>query len=264
MYRDNPLTAKLRAGRPGLGCWLTLGDSATAEILGLAGYDCVLMDHEHGAIDLRETLTCLQALSALPAAGLIRVPWNDPVYIKRVLDLGVEGVMVPSVNSAEEARAAVAACRYPPGGVRGAAYPIVRAADYGLARDRYRQTGEGNLLILCQIESAQAVEAVPDIAAVDGVDVLFVGPYDLSGSIGRLGRFDDPEVAALVRRAERAVKDSGRWLGALPSLGRTPADMVRDGADLVIAGSDVRLLRDAARAEVAAFRTAAGDANGEP
>ncbi|WP_026870412.1 HpcH/HpaI aldolase family protein [Inquilinus limosus] len=259
MYRPNAAKRKLRAGEPVYGCWQGLGNSLVSELLGLAGYDIVLLDHEHGPASVADAVPCLQALAGTPATGIVRMPWNDPVYAKRILDIGAEGVMVPQVGSKAEAEAAVAACRYPPAGTRGVAYGIARGADFGLAPD-YRETVDDNLLILCQIETRQGVEAIPDIAAVDGVDALFIGPWDLSGSLGKLGRFDDPEVRDTIRRAERAVLDSGKWLGALPSLGRSPAEMVRDGCRIVIAPADITLLRDAARADIAAFREATGKA----
>lgn len=262
MYRDNPLRAKLRTGAPALGCWLLSGSAMAAELLGLAGYDVAVIDQEHGPAGLTETVAMLQALAATPAAAVVRVPWNDAVLVKRVLDLGVDGIMFPSIGSAEEARAAVAACRYPPAGIRGAAYGVVRASDYGLAAERYRAGAEENLLIICQIETVAGVTAIPEIAAVPGVDVLFIGPYDLSGSLGKLGRFGDPEVCETIFAAERAIKATGRWLGSLPSLGRSPAQMVRGGVDLVVAGADIGLPRDAAAAELQTFRRELGDGAG--
>lgn len=254
MLRDNPLKRKLRSGQPAIGSWLTFGSAVVAEIMGLAGYDAVMIDLEHGFAGLGETVHCLQALSGTPAAGLVRVPANDPVMLKRVLDIGVEGVMIPALGSAAEARAAVAACRYPPAGIRGAAYGMVRASDYGQAREAYLAGADDNLLIIGQIESREGLARIEEIAAVDGLDCLFVGPYDLSGSLGRLGRFEEPEVRDAILDAERRIAGSGVWLGALPSLGRSPADMVRDGVDLVIAAADTGLLREAAAGEVAAFR----------
>lgn len=261
MDRANPLKARLSAGRPALGCWLSWAYPVAAEVVALAGYDCVVIDHEHGFGGLAETVGCLQALSATATAALVRVPWNDPVYIKRVLDLGVDGIMVPSVGTAAEARAAVAACRYPPRGIRGAAYGQARASGYGMHKQRYRETADDALLIVCQIETVAGVDNLADIAAVDGVDSLFVGPYDLSGSLGKLGQFDDPAVQETIRRAERSIKQAGRWLGVLPSLGRNAAAMVRDGADLVVSGSDAGLLRNAAVAEISAFRADLGIAS---
>lgn len=258
MYRDNPLKCRLRKAEHVVGCWLGMANPVAAEIVALAGVDFVMIDNEHGPASLTESRAMLQAIAATPAAGLMRVPWNDPVYVKRALDIGVEGLMFPAIGSAEATRAAVAACRYPPAGVRGVGYGMVRASDYGLARDRYPDTAADNLLIICQIESAEGVEAIPDIAAVPGVDMLFVGPYDLSASIGRLGRFGDPEVMALLARAERAILDSGRWYGSIPSPGRTVTDLLAGGCRLVIAGSDIGLLRDGVAATVRGFRAAAG------
>ena len=258
MVRTNPLKTKLRAGLPAIGAWAELADPTVVEILGLAGYDAVILDHEHGPGGLTQAVHQLQALAATTMAGLLRVPSNDPVYIKRALDIGVDGIVVPSVNSADEARAAVAACRYPPAGVRGCAVPIVRASAYGLEMQRYLETVDDNLLIICQIETAQAVRSIAEIAAVDGVDMLFIGAVDLSASLGKLGQWDDAEVRGTILRAERDIRDSGAWLGSLAILDRTPAEMVRDGCDFVTASVDSGLLRDAAVNEIAAFRRESG------
>ncbi len=259
MFRENRLKRTLAAGRPALGCWLDMASPVAAEIVGLAGFDCVVIDHEHGPGSLRDGLALLQALSGTPCTAIMRVPSNDPIYIKRALDIGVEGIMVPSVNSAEEARAAVAACRYPPAGTRGAAYGMARGADYGLCGERYRDGCGDELLIISQIETVAAVEAIPEIAAVDGVDMLFVGPYDLSGNVGRLGRFDDPEVLALLERAERAILESGKLYGTIPVKNR-PMEVLADaGCRLVVAGSDIGFVRNGALAQVDAFRRAVGE-----
>jgi 4-hydroxy-2-oxoheptanedioate aldolase len=171
-----------------------------------------------------------------------------------MLDIGAEGLMFPSVSSGEEARAAAAACSYPPNGIRGAAPSLARGSDYGMSLDRYMAEGRRELLVMCQVESAQAVEAIPDIAAVDGVDMLFIGPMDLSGSIGKLGRLDDPEVKALLARAERAILDSGKWWGTISWKGRTPDDLFADGCHFVVHGSDIAFARDGALAAAAAHR----------
>jgi 4-hydroxy-2-oxoheptanedioate aldolase len=253
MFRENALKRRLRAGQASIGCWLGLGSASVAEVVAAAGYDFVMIDHEHGPGTLADGLATLRAVRQTPCTALMRVPWNDPVYIKRALDLGVEGVMVPSIDTPEQASAAVAACLYPPRGVRGAAYGQIRASGYGTAKD-YVSRADEELVLVLQIESARAVEAVPDIAKVPGIDALFLGPYDLSGSIGRLGRFDDPEVRALVDRAERAILDSGLPYASLPSPARSAADLRAAGCLLVAASSDVRLLREGARAEIAALR----------
>ena len=262
MFRENRLKRSLAAGRAALGCWLDMRSAVAAEIVGLAGYDCAVIDHEHGPGSLGDGLALLQALAGTGCTGLMRVPANDPVYLKRALDIGVEGVMIPSVNSAEEARAAVAACRYPPAGLRGAAYGMARGADYGLCGERYRDGCADELLIICQIESLAAVEAIPEIAAVEGVDMLFVGPYDLSGSFGRLGRFDDPEVLALLDRAERAILECGTLYGTIPVKNRPMEMLVGRGCHLVVAGGDIGFVRAGAQAQVDAFRQAAGGRSG--
>lgn len=260
MLRDNPLKQRLAGGGRALGCWLTMGSTVAAEIVGLAGYDCVMIDHEHGPGAVFDAVGLMQALSATPTTALMRVPWNDPVYVKRALDIGIEGLMFPSIGSAAEAAAAVAACRYPPLGTRGAAYGMIRAADYGLRGEYYRDHAAENLLVICQIETPQGVAAIPEIARVPGVNMLFIGPYDLSASLGRLGRFEDAEVRALFDRAERAILDSGVWYGGIPSPQRSAAQLVAAGCRLVISGSDVGFVRKGAVSEVAAFRALTAEA----
>lgn len=260
MLRENIFKKRLIAGERGNGCWLHLDSPVAAEILALAGFDSFIIDHEHGSGDLTGAVRLMQAMSATPASPIIRVPWNDPVMLKRALDIGVEGVMIPAVNSAAEAEAAVAACRYPPRGRRGAAYGLTRAADYGLSSQEYVETAHESLLIICQIETRAAVAAAAEIAAVDGVDMLFIGPFDLSGDMGRLAQFDDPDFLALRGKAEAATRSGGKLLGGIPVAGDMPPDLAKRGYDYIVSGSDVLLLRDAAVAHLAAL---AGD-NGVP
>jgi len=252
VFRDSPLRRRLDQGGRALGCWLHMASPIAAEIVALAGYDFVLIDHEHGAGNLLGAVSQIQAVSATPAATVMRVPWNDPVYIKRALDTGIEGVMIPAIEDAEAARAAVAACRYPPAGIRGVAYSVTRAADYGLRAAEYGAKANDNLVVMCQIESPRAVDNIAEIAAVEGVDVLFIGPFDLSAAIGKAGRFDDTEVAAMLERAEARALESGVVLGGIPKAGDDVAAMHERGYRLVVGGSDVTHLRDAARADVAA------------
>ncbi len=253
MYRPNPLKARLAAGKKSFGVWLSITHPVVAEILALAGYDFLLIDQEHGPGGPDDLIATLQAMSATNVASVVRVPWNDPVYLKRVLDVGVEGVMVPAVETAEQAEQVVRACRYPPRGFRGSAYQGVRASNYGMAAD-YRETAHDNLVIICQIETRKAVDNLPEICKVDGIDVLFIGPNDLGGSIGRLGDLDHPEAAALQRRAEEGIRAGGRKIGCIPALGRDWQQMLDAGFDMILNASDATLLRDAALAETRAHR----------
>jgi 2-keto-3-deoxy-L-rhamnonate aldolase RhmA len=196
----------------------------------------------------------LQAMSASPTTAVTRVPWNDPVYLKRALDIGVEGVMIPAIDTPEQAAAAVRACRYPPGGFRGSAYQVVRAANYGIDAADYPRTAADNLLIIGQIESKTAVDNIEAIVAVDGMDLFFIGPNDLGGTIGRFGELAHPELLAVIERAETAVKAAGKKLGGIPFGGFSAQDLYNRGYDMVLAATDVGLLRDAALADVAAHR----------
>ncbi len=235
------LKARLKAGEKLLGAW-TMSDSAdNAEVMALAGLDFVLMDHEHGQAQLPDAIAQLRAIQATGCAGLIRCPWNDFVFIKRALDAGIHGIMVPQVNSAEEARAVVSACRYPPLGNRGAAGGT-RAASYGLDMGYYDRAAD-ELVIIVQIETRRAVENAAAIAAVDGVDVVFIGPRDLSASIGKLNKLDDPELRALIARVEEATLKSGKALGSVAPTGALARQMFERGYSFLISGSDMTHLR---------------------
>lgn len=253
MYRPNVLKQRLHNGDKLLGCWTMLGHPQVVEILSLAGFDYLVLDQEHGLGDATSLAAQLHAMSATPTVGVVRVPWNDHVYLKRVLDVGAEAVLVPSVDTADEARAAVAACRYPPRGRRGTAASSVRASSYGMAPD-YVATCADNLLIACQIESATAVANIDAILAVEGIDLLFIGPFDLSATVGQMGNLKHPEVAALIERAETAIRAAGRPMGTVPHPGCTPLDMFERGYQFVNAGSDIARLRDGALADVKVFR----------
>ena len=244
MYRPNALKKRLLSGGKVLGCWATLGHPHVCEILALAGYDFLLVDQEHGIGEPSMLVPILQAMSATPCTAVVRVPANDPVYLKRVLDVGVEAVMIPGIDTVEQAKAAVAACRYPPKGRRGSATGSIRAANYGMISADYAKTATDNTLVICQIESATAVDNVEAIGAVEGVDLLFLGPNDLSGSIGKLGEFNDPKVVDLLARAEAGMKRTGKIMGAIPHAGRTWQQLLEAGYAMMTCTSDARLLRE--------------------
>jgi 2-keto-3-deoxy-L-rhamnonate aldolase RhmA len=198
----------------------------------------------------------MHAVQARPCASLLRVAANDPVEIKRAVDIGIAGIMVPVVDSRADAEAAVSACRYPPAGRRGVAPIIVRAADYGADWRDYVDRANDELLIICQIESRQAVENAAEIVSVEGVDMIFLGPFDLSANLGYMGEPDHPETRAAVEAVEAAVKAAGKLLGGLPTPERSAEELYEAGYNLVLADFDAALLRDGARARVAALRAA--------
>jgi len=252
MRRENRLKQRLAAGERLAGLWLQSGSATLAELAVMAGFEVVLIDNEHGPASLETTLELMRAVEAAGGMAIVRVPWNDQVYLKRVLDLGASSLMIPMIQSAEEARAAVAACRYPPRGRRGYAAPIARAASYGLDRDYIRHAHD-DLLLMLQIESADAVAAIPEIGAIDGADLLFVGANDLAGSIDRLEALDAPDAAALIARAEGAIREAGAWMGTIPRPGAAAADLYAAGHHLVIGPSDLALFRAAAAEARGAF-----------
>jgi 4-hydroxy-2-oxoheptanedioate aldolase len=239
----------LAGGDALFGCWIGSGSAVNAEVLSHVGFDFLLVDQEHGEGELTDAVAVLRAAEAAGAPCLVRVPWNDPIWFKRILDVGATSLMVPSVTTAEEAEAAVRACRYPPNGTRGYAAPIVRAANYGLMAD-YIEKADANLLIVVQIESADAVDHAAEICAVEGVDVVFIGCNDLAGSIGRLEQLDHPDVRALITRAEDAILASGKPMGTVPNAGASWQQLFDRGYRLVAGPHDLVMLRESGRKAV--------------
>jgi len=252
------LKARMRAGEAANGFWVELFSPAGAEVMAAAGYDCAMIDLEHGAADLADAVAVMRAMAASGCTPLVRVPANDAAWIKRALDAGAEGVMVPAVSSAEEAAAAVAACHYAPRGIRGMAAPIVRAAGYGVDWRGYVADIASRVLVICQVETQAALDDVAGIVAVDGLDMVFLGPFDLSASLGYMGEPDHPHVRQAIAAVEAAAKGAGRLLGGIPTPGRSARDLYQAGYDLVLGEIDLALLRDGARAGAAALREAAG------
>lgn len=256
MATQNKLRAKFAAGRKCLGVWSSVLHTVVTETVAAAGYDFVILDNEHGPSMPAETLTHLQVLSRMDAATVVRVPWNDQVYLKRILDAGAETVMVPMVETAEQAKAVVSACRYPPQGQRS--FGPWRHAGLERDIDAWWRGMNQRLFIIVQIESAKAVANVDAIAAVEGVDGLFIGPNDLSGSIGKLRSYEDPEFLKLVDTALSAIKRAGKPAGIVPYGRKTTAELLREGFSMVAASTELSLLAGTARAEVDAHRAAFG------
>ncbi|OUR76241.1 hypothetical protein A9Q83_15670 [Alphaproteobacteria bacterium 46_93_T64] len=241
------LKNKLKAGQKTAGAWLFTGSSEMAEVMGGCGFDAIMIDHEHGGGDLRTSMDQHRAIRSVGDTSVfMRIPVNDPIEVKRALDIGMEGIMFPSVNTAAEAQMAVDACRYPPNGTRGAGFGAARAALYGRHAEEYRRDFEDNVMIICQIETAEAVANIEEIAAVDGVDMLFIGPYDLSGSIGKLGEFADPDVKAQFELARDKIKKSGKWLGCISTGSARTNEMFAEGFDFLLCAAETSLLAAAA------------------
>jgi len=246
VYRENQLKKRLLNQQKVLVCWLHTASPIVAEIMALVGYDGAVIDLEHGPVDYLCATTLMQAMSASPTSPIIRVPWNDPVEIKRALDTGPEGIMVPELSNAAEAEALVRACLYPPKGKRGAASVLNRASSYGLDNAKYLEDEAKELLVIAQIESLEAVANLEQIIAVDGIDVLFIGTNDLSGDCGKIGDYDNPVFIEALAKAEDIIKHSQKALGGLPRACDSASAMLERGYDFVISASDVLMLRDAA------------------
>jgi 4-hydroxy-2-oxoheptanedioate aldolase len=247
---NNFLKSKLLNRERALGCFLLTGSSDNAEVLAHAGFDFLLIDHEHGSGGRSDAIAQMRAMKGTPTTSMLRVPSIDAGYIKRVLDAGVQCILCPMIESASAAKAVVDACWFPPHGARGAG-AATRASAYGYDADSANRV-QDELLIAVQIESAIGVEHIEEIAAVAGIDLLLLGPRDLSASIGKLGRFEDPEVQAIVAKAEAAILRSGKRLGSVIYPGHTPAQMFARGYDLLIAGSDIGFLVEGARRAILA------------
>jgi 2-keto-3-deoxy-L-rhamnonate aldolase RhmA len=231
-----------------IGTWLQAGHPAVAEILGAAGYDWVAADCEHTDIGPAEFAGVARALAASGTPCLARVRQNDTLDIRQALDLGACGVIVPLVNSPDEARRAVAAARFPPAGVRG--FSFCRANDWGATFAEYAAAANDEVAVVVMAESREAVEAIDAILAVPGVDGVFVGPYDMSGSYGIPGQTDAPEIRDALRRIGAACARAGKAAGM--HIVQPAADVVQTARDagftFLAVGMDTVFLADGARA----------------
>lgn len=240
------LKKRLKRGETLNGCWLNLGSSLTAEIVGLAGFDWLLIDLEHGAGGEKDVLYQLQALEHTPAAPIVRVESSERQRIHRVLDLGAEGIMCPRINSVTEAKEVVSGLRYPPEGGRGVA-KMVRATGFGQSFSDYYQDAKENILGVVQIETVEVLDHLHEIAALDGVDVLFIGPADLSMALGIFGQFDHPLFKEALKATVNAAQKAGKSTGILlfnPDDFNTYHDM---GIRMIACGADATFVADGAR-----------------
>jgi 2-dehydro-3-deoxyglucarate aldolase len=249
---------KLKAGETSIGSWMSMGHVSIAEILASAGYDWVVVETEHTAIDVSEVLRLLIAIEGRGAVPLVRLAWNDPIQAKAVMDSGAAGVIVPMVNSKEEAELAVKSVKYPPEGFRGVG--LARAQGYGVNFDEYMECANRDGLLMLQIEHIDAVNEIDEILSVPGIDGTYIGPYDLSCSMGLAGQLTHPDVEGAKRKVLQATLAHGLTPGihlvhpdmAKEELGRH----VEEGYRFIALGTDILFLGDSAREmQVEARRT---------
>jgi 2-dehydro-3-deoxyglucarate aldolase len=248
----NSFRQRMLARQRLIGCWASFASNLTTEVLGYAGFDWVLVDGEHAPNDFGTFITQLQALKDSPSAPVVRPQWAEPVMIKRLLDIGFFNFLMPYIETPEQAQAAVAATRYPPHGIRGVG-TVHRSIKYGYEPDYFAKVND-NICVAVQIESRKGVGNVEAIAAVDGVDALFIGPSDLSADYGHLGNIAHPEVVAAMERIVAAGKAAGKATGIL--IGEKDAQRALDmGMTMVAVGGDVGIFRAATKALADRFKS---------
>lgn len=230
-----------RAGRPLAGMWVCSGSPIVAEICAGSGLDWLLIDMEHAPIHFESVLAQLQAVAAYPITPVVRVPGYLPVMIKQVLDLGAQNILMPMIDTAEQAEAAVRAVRYPPDGIRGVGSALARSARWN-RYDDYLTNADEHVSLFVQIESATGVENAAEIAAVDGVDGVFVGPSDLAASMGLIGQQTHPDVVAAVKQTFAAVAAVGKPVGVNAFDPTAAEDYLASGADFILVAADVAML----------------------
>ncbi|GAA6181214.1 4-hydroxy-2-oxoheptanedioate aldolase [Shimia sp. NS0008-38b] len=249
MAHTNPFLAALREGKPQIGLWVSLGDALTTEVVAGAGFDWLLLDMEHGAGEITDVQAQLQVIKGYESTAIVRPDWNDPVKIKRLMDLGAPGLLFPMVNTAEEAAAAVAATRYPPEGTRGYG-GTTRATSFG--RDKtYVDTIEDSTAVLIQVETLQALDNIDAIASVDGVDGVFFGPSDIASQMGLVGQSGHDDVWARILPAAMRLISKRIPVGTLVRDVEFARHLIKAGFTFVACGSDAALLAKSADALLA-------------
>jgi 4-hydroxy-2-oxoheptanedioate aldolase len=255
MY-ENKFKAALAAKQQQIGLWMSLANSYSAELCATAGFDWLLLDGEHAPNDLRATLEQLQAVAPYRSHPIVRPVSGDPAMIKQLLDIGAQTLLVPMVDDADQARRLVSAMRYPPEGIRGVGSGVARVSRWGMRAD-YLDVANDEVCLLVQVESRQALDNLESICAVDGVDGVFIGPADLSASLGHRGNPGHPEVQATIEDAIGRIVASGKAAGTLVSDNKLARRYLELGCTFVAVGLDVRILAAGVRSLRAEFGGAA-------
>jgi 4-hydroxy-2-oxoheptanedioate aldolase len=248
----NTFKAALRMGQQQIGLWSTLSTAFGAEVVAGAGFDWLCLDTEHSPGDVLTVMAQLQALSGYAVSPVVRPASNDPVLIKRFLDVGAQTLLIPYVQSAEDACAAVAAVRYPPEGIRGVS-SLTRATRFGRVKG-YAQGADAEIALLVQVETRAGLAAIEAIAAVDGVDGIFIGPADLGASLGHNGNPSHPAVVSAVEDAIRRIVSTGKPAGILTADPAFAAQCIELGTTFTAVGIDVGLLARTADELAARFK----------
>jgi 4-hydroxy-2-oxoheptanedioate aldolase len=250
--RENAVRSIWARGGAVVNGWLSIPSSFSAEVMAHQGYDSLVIDMQHGVVDYQTAVTMLQAISTTPAVPLARVPWNDPAHLMKILDAGVYGVICPMVNTGAQAEALVRACKYPPRGIRS--FGPTRAAIY--AGGDYAERANDELLVFAMVETVEALENLDDILTTPGVDAAYVGPADLSLSMGKRPGLDwtDPEMVEAQKTIAAACKRHGVVAGIHTGSVEYALKMIEDGYRFVTLASDSRMLAQRAAADVAAVR----------
>lgn len=253
LSRNLSLKKRLRADEITFGAWISFSDPAIAEIMAGMGLDWILIDTEHTPFTLESLFHVLMAFNGQPTVPIVRVPWNDPVIIKQCLDLGVGGILIPHVSSVEEAKRAVAACKYPPQGKRG--FGPRRASDYYRQTAEYLREANEAVIVAIQIEHIDGVKAIEQILEVPGIDIVILGPNDLSGSMGLLGQREHPQVVQAIEQVIAASRRAQIPVGvSIDDIPEVVLPWAAKGCRFVFVGEDHSFLRRTATQTLAHFR----------
>ncbi|AMO54694.1 4-hydroxy-2-oxo-heptane-1,7-dioate aldolase [Endozoicomonas montiporae] len=249
----NPFKQALSEGSVQLGMWLGLANSYSAELIAGSGFDWLLIDGEHAPNDINTILSQLQALAAYPSEPVVRAVWKDTVLIKQLLDIGTRNLLIPMIETIEEAREMVAATRYPPMGIRGVGSALARASQWNRKTD-YLHNASDEICLLLQIETLKGLNNLDAILDVEGVDGIFIGPADLSAALGHLGNPGHPEVQAIIEQAITNIVQSGKAAGILSADETLARKYLELGATFVAVGVDTTLLARTSEALLAKFK----------
>ncbi len=249
----NRFKTALAERRLQLGLWLGLANETTAELCAGAGFDWLLVDGEHGPFDIPTIAAQLRAIAGSASHAIVRPPIGDAWIIKQLLDIGAQSLLVPMVESAEQAQQLVSATRYPPHGIRGVGAALARASGYNRVGD-YLTTANDQICLLLQVETLKGLSGIEAIAGVEGVDGIFIGPSDLAADMGHLGNPGHPDVQEAVRSGLERIIQSGRAAGILTADEKLAHSYIDQGATFVAVGTDVTLLSRATAELAARFR----------